>query len=503
MPLGFERINERTTRPNELLNFIRPMTGPDEALSRDFLERIAAQAYPVMKLNYISVMALEEYPPNPEFAGRNFNAGEVIQLVLKSRNGRWLPFRHVQMVMMHELAHCKQMNHSRDFWRVRDAYAEEMRALWGRNYCGEGLWGNGRGLDGDYLRNEMPDASAMPSALCGGTYRGRRKRKAGGGAQPKPKQTYAERQQRRILKKFGSGGAAVGTDEATRKELENGKNAKGKPRVAGSARGRDLRAAAALARFEKAKAEPKPDLSLSDTESDISWSESEAEGDAATDLNGKKLHDLKGQDLVRVCGEEDQDDEEARREMKELILMNEASADDRKRLSSKIFGNGSSNHATPSGIGDSKRQPQVLPIQPSQAKQQIRRLDAKSNEFTGVVKLELLEKASPTPTSKSTSELEKQTTTALEKPKAAPNPPTPIAEIVESTPPTVTRSLVCTACSFLNPGGTTLCITCCNVLDPTTMWNHWRCESGMCKGGSYVNAGDYGRCQLCGAKKPA
>ncbi len=43
-------------------------------------------------------MALEEYPPNPEFIGRNFNAGEVIQLVLKDKSGRWLSFKFVQMV---------------------------------------------------------------------------------------------------------------------------------------------------------------------------------------------------------------------------------------------------------------------------------------------------------------------------------------------------------------------------------------------------------------------
>lgn len=47
-------------------------------------------------------MSLEEYEPNREFVGRNFNAGEVIQLVLKSLSGRWLPFEYVQMVMMHE-----------------------------------------------------------------------------------------------------------------------------------------------------------------------------------------------------------------------------------------------------------------------------------------------------------------------------------------------------------------------------------------------------------------
>lgn len=58
---------------------------------------------PVMKEHHLSVMSLEEYEPNPEFVGRNFNAGEVIQLVLKARfTGRWLPFEYVQMVMMHE-----------------------------------------------------------------------------------------------------------------------------------------------------------------------------------------------------------------------------------------------------------------------------------------------------------------------------------------------------------------------------------------------------------------
>ena len=55
-----------------------------------------------MREHHLSVMSLEEYPPNPEFVGRNFNAGEVVQLVLKARSGHWLPFDYVQMVMMHE-----------------------------------------------------------------------------------------------------------------------------------------------------------------------------------------------------------------------------------------------------------------------------------------------------------------------------------------------------------------------------------------------------------------
>lgn len=130
MPLGITRLNERTQRPNPLINFIK---APDPT-SLDFLNRIAAQCYPVMKQNHISVMSLEEFPPNNEFLGRNFNAGEVIQLVLKDKQGRWLGFKFVQMVMMHELAHCKQMNHSKFFWQVRNGFASEMEGLWAKKY---------------------------------------------------------------------------------------------------------------------------------------------------------------------------------------------------------------------------------------------------------------------------------------------------------------------------------------------------------------------------------
>jgi DNA-dependent metalloprotease WSS1 len=126
MPLGIERLNAKRSQPNDRIVFIKPLKGPDEKTAQDFLERIAAQcckcnrfrpavkalgslwiktnagAVPIMRENHLSVMSLEEYEPNPEFVGRNFNAGEVIQLVLKARSGHWLPFNYVQMVMMHE-----------------------------------------------------------------------------------------------------------------------------------------------------------------------------------------------------------------------------------------------------------------------------------------------------------------------------------------------------------------------------------------------------------------
>ena len=91
-PPGLLRLNERTQRPNVCINFIKPLgsaSSEDQKIAKDFLERIAAQCYPVMKKNHLVVMSLEEHESNPEFAGRNFNAGECIQLVLKDRAGRW------------------------------------------------------------------------------------------------------------------------------------------------------------------------------------------------------------------------------------------------------------------------------------------------------------------------------------------------------------------------------------------------------------------------------
>ncbi|KAI9760810.1 MAG: hypothetical protein M4579_001440 [Chaenotheca gracillima] len=326
MPLGIERINARRRQPNERIVFIKPLEGPNKELALDFLERIAAICNPIMKANHLSVMSLEEYEPNMEFVGRNFNAGEVIQLVLKAPyTGHWLPFRHVQMVMMHELAHCKQMNHSGAFWKVRNAYSGELRALWEKNYSGEGLWSRGQTLlSGQYTTSANPDTETMPRSLCGGTYRssrrGKRKRKQKTSSSTL---SYAEKKQRRIAKKFGTQGQALGDAEEERVKLEDGKRTKGKPKVAGSARGRDLRAAAALARLEKGHDE----ASANEESSSSSESEYEEVGikQEAIDQQGNKLLDAKGRGLVQVCeGDDLKEDKDAQRELDELQAVDES-----------------------------------------------------------------------------------------------------------------------------------------------------------------------------------
>ncbi|RMY53209.1 hypothetical protein D0865_05382 [Hortaea werneckii] len=499
MPLGFQRLNERTQRPNANINFIKPLDSPDKEVAQDFLERIAAQCHPIMREHYLSVMSLEEYPPNPEFLGRNFNAGEVIQLVLKDRSGRWLSFKFVQMVMMHELAHCKQMNHSRFFWGVRNGYAKQMEELWAKRYTGEGMWGRGKNLaTGAFVHDTTPDNAQIPEHLCGGTYRRARgrKRKRGQGRDTAGKErlSYAERQQRRIARKFGKHGEgnALGDNELVRGALETksgGKRQTGKPRVANSKRGRELRANAALARFESSAKQnvkqetPEGDPEMEDgggseTDSDYWSSDNEIDSPAATD-GGKQRYNIKdgsGKDLVKVCGDEGEDDasviwpkggdefetesepdgETARRKQKEKEAANgpysiDMSADRAKSARTEAWKRESKSHATS--------------LKPSVA--------------------------TPPKAPKSTA--------------ATSNPAPALPTSTNTKPPSPGRTskvFSCPICSLENDPGNPTCIACANVLKPNLVKNTWRCASETCKGTRYVNAGDVGRCGVCGASKP-
>ncbi|KIW02850.1 uncharacterized protein PV09_05905 [Verruconis gallopava] len=450
MPLGFERLNERVSRPNKLINFLRPLPGSTAPTAQEFLERIAAQCYPVMKANGIAVMTLEEYPWNTEFIGRNFNAGEVIQLVLRSKSGAWLPFRHVQLTMMHELAHCKEMNHSRAFWRVRNQYANEMRELWAKNYSGEGLWGRGQSLEsGRFMSAPMPDQSEMPEHMCGGTYRrrGRKRKRTGDSEGPRngnPQLSYAERKQRRIHKKFeepAGKGVTLGDDESVRVKLESGKKAKGKPRVAGSNRGRELRAAAALARLEQAKkeSETKSDDTESDTEDEFDWPPSDDE--SAVERDGKAF--------VRTCEAEDEHDDNVKRELEELYELG------------------------------------LIPEAPCTA--------ASSQPRPATPKRQDIPHGAP-------NHPHPQPTAASKRPVAQRGSGPGTATGNASDPDK--GSTICPACSLANEASAMVCAACSNVLRPERMPNHWRCQSDTCRGGVYINVGDYGRCQVCDTPKP-
>ena len=473
MPLGFERLNERTSRPNAHINFIKPLPGPTETTAQKYLERVAAIMYPIMKSNYIYVMSLEEYEPNPEFAGRNFNAGEVIQLVLKARNGAWLPFGHVQMVMVHELAHCKQMNHSRFFWQVRNQYAEELRSLWAKRYTGEGLWGRGRSLeDSAFMSNAMPDASLLPENVCGGTYRSRGRKRRRKDAD-KPQMSYAEKQQRRILKKFGDGGVTLGSDEEARAQLEAGKKTKGKPRVASSARGRELRAAAVMARLEKAKeAEAKKDQSTeSDTESEYEWPPSDE--DVREKGSDEILLDSSGHGFVRVCEEEDPHDEDVEREMQEILEVDlQGQSNEPARGSVEIEKDSSSSEEGTQSLPISRSVSTTAKVpQPNSGRRVAAQDgDSSSHQIGSPLRNARNRSMSNDDQERTLSGHDSDTTQT------------------------------CLACSLVNEADAIICTACSNVLQPNKMPNNWKCQSITCR--LYTNIGDYGRCQICGAKKP-
>lgn len=373
------------------------------------------------------------------------------------------------------------MNHSRAFWKVRNLYAEQMRGLWTRVYTGEGLWGRGALLStGEFERNTAGADEPLPEHLCGGTYRSRsRKRKA---SNKKKTLTYQEQKQRRILKKFGANGVTLGEDPITKRKLEKGKSVTGKPRVAGSARGRELRAAAALARFDqqKEKAQESEDLEGSDTDSGEEEDDTDV-GPIAVDVHGNKLLDSKGRDMVKVCEDENPDGQDAQDELAELQRFSLASW-----LSSGSTGAGK----------------QVKDEPGASAQQSTKPPDAKPIPSASKTAKPLLPTSTPHPTHET-------------KPPPPPPPP-PTSPTLSSLPRQLTPTHACPLCTFLNEPTATTCAMCANTLalpgakgeDMLSLEGTWACQSRICAGArqgaaaaGYRNAADCGVCGVCGERR--
>ncbi|KAG6138889.1 hypothetical protein E4U12_007827 [Claviceps purpurea] len=523
MPIGIQRLNAKRSQPNPNIIFIKPLPGPNEKTSQAFLERIAAQCLPIMRTHHLSIMTLEEHEPNSEFLGRNFNAGEVIQLVLRSgRSGRWLPFQYVQMVMMHELAHCKQMNHSRAFWTVRNQYAAQMEDLWRDGYIGDGIWGRGANLGtGAWERNVVQSREEMlPGHLCGGTYRtrrGGRRRKRTGAVQL----SYQERKQRRIVKKFGENGVSLGADEQVKGELEKGRKKTGaRPRVAGSARGRELRAAAALARFEQQKVVEEEEHEAVKKEEEMEDSGSDDEYETGSGLDegdgeeGPRLLDRKGRRLVKVCEEDgDVGDTDARNELSQLQdMLNQtppgttAHGDRTSRLRTSPIGINNEARTPFMKIKDEPRDSPVgITDEPHTPHIRIK------NEPFDDTDVDFSTTSLP-PTSKPPTETFPQTGSSPP-PSSSDSPSRPYNPPINSNsnsnnnePPSNSHTIApsvttCTICSLENDAVGATCSACGHVLDADLTPDTWRCEAPECRGSGYVNSGDCGVCGLCGRRR--
>lgn len=357
------------------------------------------------------------------------------------------------------------MNHSRAFWAVRNQYAEEMRALWGRGFTGEGLWGRGALLaTGAWETDAVRPGEVLPEHLCGGTYRSR------GGKKRKAKKvvSYQEQKERRILKKFGANGVALGEDTEAKKRLEKGRTVAAKPRVAGSARGRELRAAAALARFDQQQKKEQVAETTNEDDGDddetSSGEDYEDDGDTgagqagAVDIDGKRLLDGKGRGMVKVCGDESTEDQDAKNEALELLGFGAAASNARA-------GAGAEAQATttpqpgPATVSD-KVPVSLTPKFKSESKQAPpdRRYPAVSRLFDA---------------------------------KDAPSIPEPS-----------NSGGICPVCSFVNDKTAPTCAMCANVLHLREMAGAWACSGQACRGSSYRNAADCGVCGVCGERKP-
>ena len=488
MPINILRLNPPGPQPSNQIVFIKPLPGPTETYAQDFLERIAAICHPIMKANHLSITTLEEHEPNREFIGRNFNAGEIVQLVLRSReSGRWLSFRNVQMVMMHELAHCIEMNHGRGFWKVNNQYKGELRELWKKGYTGDGLWGKGQTLlSGEYDTGRSLAGEEMPRSLCGGTYRTRRRRKRKRDTK-RPKETYADMKERRIRKKFGINGMALGDDDETKGRFENGKKPQGKPRVAQSKRGRELRAAAALARFDQAKnAELKEAKEIFDSSDTENGSDSNLK-DVIFDTDGSQLRDGDGQGMVRVCGDEDQEDAQIKQEMEDL-----ATLDDPNLASSQQETEPNSPSAV-SAANSVARSNQAPHSRQTVMDEMAGDTHPTPDPWGPRIRMEdvpLYVEPAGQPTGKRNRSGTSQ--------QDRPNPESAIGLTSSSSRHGSDQN--CPICSMANEVGSFLCIACSHVLDTSKVTRYWRCRSDICKDNQYLNAADCRICGVCGTR---
>jgi hypothetical protein len=297
LPLRVERFNDHGRHPNKLISFIKQRQDrppADQKRALDTLNRVAAFVYPIMKANGLQVTSLEEHDFNGEYAGINYNAGECIGLVLRTKTNAWMPESFVLSVMLHELTHCTNMHHAKPFWVQLQKYQAESAKLKSKGYTGEGFWSQGKVLGSEQLQGlGVADIQGdMPRTVCGGSRRRRVfRRKTASGSRKRGKQ-------------FGEGGAKLGGDQEVRKILDGGKS-KATPRVVNSKRGKELRASAAELRFSQQVTRSVEEIIKGEkTEDTESCSDEEI-----TEISPYKMEDedeedkkLLEQEMANLCG---------------------------------------------------------------------------------------------------------------------------------------------------------------------------------------------------------
>ncbi|KAG1750749.1 WLM domain-containing protein [Suillus lakei] len=309
------RINEREANPNPHVNFVSVLPMVDATLeddARQLMRALAAQVRPVMKAHGFTVNSLEEYEYNRVFAGRNWNNGETIELVLKSASGSFVPIHWLMSTLCHELAHIQHMNHGPAFQALWRQLRNDVRALQNRGYYGDGYWSSGTRLaDSTKVAGQGVETGDLPEYMCGGAHsrarpasyrRRQRTAKFSGpsvhtGAQSEKKRKAGSRITN--ANTFGSGGKALNEDAIGEKK-ESGTGFRKK---AGSKRAREERALAAERRMQTLKTSASSSHLKSEPTTD-SESESDAEPlETDHDRRRTMLESIGGQELDEMKAE--------------------------------------------------------------------------------------------------------------------------------------------------------------------------------------------------------
>ncbi|KAA1467508.1 WLM-domain-containing protein [Dentipellis sp. KUC8613] len=288
------RINESEPNPNPHINFITALPMPDPAAqeqARQLLRALAAQVKPVMKAHGFVVNSLEEYEFNPVFAGRNWNQGEVVELVLREAHGGFSSISWLMSTLCHELAHIKHPNHSPAFYTFWRQLNGEVRALQAKGYFGDGYWSSGtRLVDSARVAGDGVATGALPEFMCGGAQtkakptRRRRRRQPTAGPSRSGAQSVKRRKagSRVTADVFKGDGRALNADI----EGEEKKAGTGFRKQATSKRAREERALATERRLRALQGKAaSPEPKVEDTSDDESDGDEEVK---ETDLDRRK-----------------------------------------------------------------------------------------------------------------------------------------------------------------------------------------------------------------------
>ncbi|KAF8604271.1 WLM-domain-containing protein [Ceratobasidium sp. AG-I] len=172
------RLNAKTTSPNPYFNFITALPSflnapglPSQQNAKELLDALAAQVRPICKKHGFNVNSFEEYEHNSVFLGRNWNAGETIEIVLRHSDGTFHNIQQLIQVVCHELAHIKHMNHLAGFQQLNAQLCREVAALRAKDYYGDGMYSSGLRLsDSAEVAGRGLGATIfdLPEYMCGG-----------------------------------------------------------------------------------------------------------------------------------------------------------------------------------------------------------------------------------------------------------------------------------------------------------------------------------------------